>query len=278
MSKNFKIVVGLICVIIIIGIVIFCITEKNKSQEGSEANQTNNNISNTIVSNVVDEENSKNIVNPNENNLAKINSNEDAEYGVSKLETESDVEEFNQKMLEGVYINDDFNSFMAKTVAQDIQGYAGGVHLAIEKNFFNARLLEMFGEENAKSFKFKENVEYSEDNEFISGIYEKNGYYLFDYSLGAGVSNYIDQKDKKISNNSIIYEYVYNPEWRDENNEEDFITLEEFIKEDNSLSIKELPAVTITYTKINGTYKLTSITGIEKTKEIDKKLNKDYGI
>ena len=209
--------------------------------------------------------------------MYQIISNEDVQHKLSKLETESDVEEFNQKMLESVYVNDDFNSFMAKTIAQDIQGYAGGVHLSIEKNFFNTRLLEMFGEENAKSFEFKDDVEYSDDNEFISGIYEKDGYYLFDYSLGAGVSNYIDQKEKKTDNNKIIYEYSYNPEWRDEDIE-DFITLEEFIKKDNSLSIKELPTVTITYTKTNGTYKLTSITGIEKTKEIDKKLNRDYGM
>lgn len=268
MSKNLKIIVAIICIVIVVGIVAFFVFKNNEKKE----EQTNQIANNTNVS----EEELKNIVNPNENNLVKISSNEDAQNELTKLETESDVEEFNQKMLESVYINDDFNSFMAKTIAQDIQGYAGGVHLFIEKNFFNTRLLEMFGEENAKSFEFKDDVEYI-DNEFTSGIYEKDGYYLFDYSLGAGVSNYIDQKEKKTDNNKIIYEYSYNPEWLDEDIE-DFITLEEFIKKDNNLSIKELPTVTITYTKTNGTYKLTSITGIEKTKEIDKKLNKDYGM
>lgn len=215
------------------------------------------------------------------NNLTVINSKKDIIYQLPKLDTESNVEGFNNNLIR--YINSvddlDINILISNVVAQNLQGFSNDeIHIAVKEAIFNTRLRELFGEEIINNFKFQRDTEYLGNEKFLRKIYEQDGYYVFDYDAENITNTGLGYKDKKIENDNIKYEYFYNPEFM-VNHYKKMMTLEELIKEDSEYSlINEIPVVSITYTKKDGLYKITSIEGIPKIYEIKLLLHENYEI
>ncbi len=209
--------------------------------------------------------------------LVKIDSEKDLSHELSKLETEADVDAFNNKLLRHVDHTTDFNLFMMNTIAQDVQDFRGVIHLAIKKDFFDARLKELFYEENAKTFEFTKDVEYSRTGYYMQGIYEENGYYIFDYRPKDRINNGLKYKGKKIENETIKYEYSYNPEFLNPHLHE-VATLESTIKNDEYFFLEEIPNIIVEFTKIKGLYRLTKISGIDDVNIAKQLLYENYEI
>ena len=173
----------------------------------------------------------------------------------------------------------DENILISNIVAQDLQGFSSNeTHIAIKEAIFNAKLRELFGEEIINNFEFQMDTKYIGNEEYLHRIYEQDGYYVFDYDTENITNTGLDYKDKKIENDTIRYEYFYNPEFIVKSYKK-IMTLEELMKEDSKyFFIKEIPVVSITYTKKDGLYKITSIEGIPKIYEVKSLLYENYEI
>ena len=215
------------------------------------------------------------------NNLSVINSERDVNCQLSTLNTESDVEGFNNNLVKcmNAVSRLDLDPLVRDVIAQDLQGFSGDeMHIAIKKIFFNTRIKEIFGEEIANNFKFRGTIEYINQKEYIKKIYEQDGYYVFDYDPENSANNGLEYKDKKVENDTIRYEYFYNPKFMVKQYKK-MMTLEELMNKDREyFFIEEIPVVSITYTKKNGLYRITSMEGINKIYEVKILLYENYGI
>lgn len=197
------------------------------------------------------------------------------------MDTESSVDIFNNNLIK--YINSidnpDLNILISNVVAQSLQGFSNNeIHIAIKEAIFNTRLRELFGEEIVNNFEFPIDTKYIGNEEFLHRIYEQDGYYVFDYNAENITNTGLEYKDKKVENDTIRYEYFYNPEFVVKSYKKT-MTLEELMKKDiEYFFIKEIPVVSITYTKKDGLYKITSIDGIRKIYEVKSLLYENYEI
>ncbi len=217
----------------------------------------------------------------NGNNLSVINSEKDIIYQSPALDTESNVERFNSDLIRFINSVDDpdENILISNIVAQDLQGFSSNeTHIAIKEAIFNAKLRELFGEEIINNFEFQMDTKYIGNEEYLHRIYEQDGYYVFDYNAENIKNTGLDYKDKKVGDDTIIYEYFYNPEFM-VNCYKKTMTLEELMKKDSEyFFIKEIPVISITYTKKDRLYRITSIEGIRKIYEIKLLLYENYEI
>lgn len=223
----------------------------------------------------------QNMVGLSGNNLSVINSEKDIIYQLPALDTESNVEEFNNNLIR--YINSidnpDLNILISNVVAQNLQGFLNNeIHIAIKEAIFNAKLRELFGEEIINNFEFQMDIKCIGNEEYLHRIYEQDGYYVFDYNDANIIDTGLNYKDKKVENDTIRYEYFYNPEFM-VNYYKKMMTLEELMKKDSEyFFIKEIPVVSITYTKKDGLYRITSIEGIRKIYEVKLLLYENYEV
>lgn len=276
------------CILVISGITLFLIVRNSDYLQKNIIN--NSNIKDESDYNLESkDENHENtedlhIADESASELKIVNSEKDLKYPLLKLKSEADVEEFNEK-LKKVYIERNFNFFMMNTVAQELQGFStesqefanGKIHISIKKDFFNERIAEIFGKENAKKFKFKTKPLYVVANdEKELEVYEQDGYYIFDYTLDPSIGDHLEYRNKKTDKDMIQYEYIYDPEFMIPYVNK-WITFDEILVEYENIPIKEKPILTITYKKEGESYKISSIEGIERLYEFKVMLNEFYG-